>query len=215
MPIDMSRAENAIKEAKEKGKGRNFRQAIDVVLNLKEFDVKDQKNRISSDVVLPRGRGRDASICVIASGDLALRAKDSGCGVLEKQDLETLGKDRKKVKELAAQYDHFVAQADMMPLIGRSLGSVLGPRGRMPRPIPPNANIEAVVQRMAKTVTVKTQRDQTIINSCIGTEDMSDGELAENLNVLVDSVERDLPRGDQNIGSVIVKTTMGPPVRAL
>jgi large subunit ribosomal protein L1 len=85
----------------------------------------------------------------------------------------------------------------------------------MPRPIPPNANIEAVVQRMAKTVTVKTQRDQTIINSCIGTEDMSDGELAENLNVLVDSVERDLPRGDQNIGSVIVKTTMGPPVRAL
>jgi len=215
MPIDVEVAEKAIKEAKEKGKGRNFRQSVDVVLNLKEFDIKDQKNRISTDIVLPMGRGKDIEICVVGSGDLAIRAKEIGTGVLTKEDLEALSKDKKKVKELARKYDFFVAQADMMPLVGRTLGSVLGPRGKMPKPIPPNANITAVVERLRRTVTVKTQRDQAIINSCIGTEEMDDRELAQNLAALVEGVERNLPRGDQNIGSIIVKTTMGSPVRAL
>lgn len=215
MPVDSNVVEKFIKEAKEKGKGRNFRQSVDLILNLKEFDVKDQKNRIASDVVLPRGRGREVSICVIAGGDLALRAKEVGTGVLTKEDLEALGKDRKKVKELSRKYDFFVAQMDMMPHIGRSLGSVLGPRGKMPKPVPPNANIEAVVERLSKTITVRTQREQAIINSCIGSEEMSDKELAENLSAVVESVERNLPRGEDNIRSIIVKTSMGPPVRAL
>lgn len=215
MPVDINVVEKSIKEAKEKGKGRNFRQSVDLILNLKEFDVKDQKNRIASDVVLPRGRGREVSICVIAGGDLALRAKEAGTGVLTKEDLEALGKDKKKVKELSRKYDFFVAQMDMMPQIGRSLGSVLGPRGKMPKPVPPNANIEAVVERLSKTITVRTQREQAIINSCIGSEEMSDKELAENLSAVVESVERNLPRGEDNIGSIIVKTSMGPPVRAL
>lgn len=215
MPIDFEVAEKAIKEAKEKGKGRNFRQSVDVVFNLKEFDIKDQKNRISADIALPSGRGKDIEICVIGSGDLALRAKEIGTGVLTREDLEALSKDKKKVKELARKYDFFVAQADMMPLVGRTLGSVLGPRGKMPKPIPPNANITAVVERLRRTITVKTQRDQAIINSCIGTEEMDDRELAQNLVALVEGVERNLPRGDQNIGSIVVKTTMGSPVRAL
>ncbi len=215
MPVDINVVEKSIKEAKEKGKGRNFRQSVDLILNLKEFDVKDQKNRIASDVVLPRGRGREVSICVIAGGDLALRAKEAGTGVLTKEDLEALGKDKKKVKELSRKYDFFVAQMDMMPQIGRSLGSVLGPRGKMPKPVPPNANIEVVVERLSKTITVRTQREQAIINSCIGSEEMSDKELAENLSAVVESVERNLPRGEDNIGSIIVKTSMGPPVRAL
>lgn len=215
MPINLSTAENAIREAKEKGKGRNFRQSIDLVLNLRDFDVKDQKNRVNQDVVLPNGRGSDIRVCVIAGGDLALRAKEGGAGVLSREDLDTLGKDRKEVKRLASEYDFFVAQADMMPLVGRTLGSVLGPRGKMPKPIPPNANVDGVLTRLSKTVTVRTQRDQAIINSCIGTEAMSDEELAQNMSALVESVERSLPRADQNIGSMLVKTTMGPPVRVM
>ena len=215
MPIELDSATKAIKEAKERGKGRNFRQSIDLIFNLKEFDVKDQKNRINQDVVLPRGLGKDVSICVIATGDLALRARDAKAGVLTRDDLNALGSDRKKVKELANKYDYFVAQADIMPLVGRTLGSVLGPRGKMPKPVPPNANIEAVLNRLSRTITVRTQRDQSIINSCIGTEAMEDKELAQNLAAVVESVERSLPRADQNIASMVVKTTMGPPVRAM
>lgn len=213
MPIDITEAEKAISEAKEKGKGRNFRQSIDVYFNLRDLDVKDQKNRIVRDVLLPKGLGTQRKVCVIASGDLALRSEEAGAGVLTREDLGALAKDRKKVKELANQYDYFVAQADMMPLVGRTLGSVLGPRGKMPKPIPPNASIKGVLTRLANTVTIRTQREQPIINATIGNEEMDDRELAENLAALVESVESALPRGEQNIKSILVKTTMGPPVR--
>ena len=214
MPIDIEVAENLIKEAKDKGKGRNFRQTIDVTFNLKEFDIKDQKNRVNEDVLLPNGRGRDVKICVIAGGDMALRAKELGAGVLNRQDLDSISQDKKKVKDIAGEYDYFIAQVDMMSLVGRSLGSVLGPRGKMPKPVPPNASIDALIERLSKTVTVRTQRDQPIINSSVGTEVMEDGELAENLRSLVEAVERSLPRAEQNIDSIVVKTTMGPPITA-
>ena len=214
MPIEIEVAQNLIKEAKERGKGRNFRQTVDVTFNLKEFDIKDQKNRINEDVLLPNGRGKDIKICVIAGGDMALRAKDLGAGVLMREDLDSISKDKKKVKAISAEYDYFIAQADMMPLVGRSLGSVLGPRGKMPKPVPPNANIDGLIERLSKTVTIRNQRDQPIINSSVGTEAMDDHELAENLRSLVEAVERTLPRADQNIGSIIVKTTMGSPVEA-
>jgi large subunit ribosomal protein L1 len=214
MPIDSEVAQNLIKEAKEKGKGRNFRQTIDVTFNLKEFDIKDQKNRVNEDVLLPNGRGKDVRICVIAGGDMALRAKELGAGVLNRQDLDSISQDKKQVKAIAAEYDYFIAQVDMMSLVGRSLGSVLGPRGKMPKPVPPNASIDALIERLSKTVTIRTQRDQPIINSSIGTEAMEDGDLAENLRSLVEAVERSLPRAEQNIDSIVVKTTMGPPVLA-
>jgi len=214
VPIEIDVAQNLVKEAKERGKGRNFRQTVDVTFNLKEFDVKDQKNRINEDVLLPNGRGRDIKICVVAGGDMALRAKDLGAGVLMREDLDSISKDKKKVKAISAEYDYFIAQADMMPLVGRTLGSVLGPRGKMPKPVPPNANIDGMIERLSKTVTIRTQRDQPIINSSVGTEAMDDRELAENLRSLVEAVERTLPRADQNIGSIVVKTTMGSPVEA-
>lgn len=214
MPIDIEVAQNLIKEAKDKGKGRNFRQTIDVTFNLKEFDIKDQKNRVNEDVLLPNGRGRDVKICVIAGGDMALRAKELGARVLNRQNLDSISKNKKQVKVIAAEYDYFIAQVDMMSLVGRSLGSVLGPRGKMPKPVPPNASIDGIIERLSKTVTIRTQRDQPIINSSIGTEAMEDKKLAENLRSLVEAVERTLPRAEQNIDSIVVKTTMGPPIKA-
>ncbi len=215
MPFEVKAAEEFIKEAKEKGKGRKFQQTVDLIFTLKDVDLKEQGKKIGGDVVLPSGRGRPVKICVIAGGDLGLRAKETGVGVLSREDIAAIGREKKKVKELARQYDFFVAQTDMMPLVGKTLGSVLGPRGKMPKPIPPNADVGAVVARLAKTVTVRTQREQPIINTIIGTEAMSDKELAANFAAVVDSVESTLPRGDQNLDSIIVKTTMGKPVRAL
>ncbi len=215
MPFEVEAAERIIREAKEKGKGRNFQQTVDLILTLKDVDLKEQGKKIGGDVVLPSGRGRPVKICVIAAGDLALRAKETGVDVLTREDIATIGSDKKRAKELARKYDFFVAQADMMPLVGKTLGGVLGPRGKMPKPIPPNADVAAVVARLTKTVTVRTQREQPIINAVIGTEAMSDRDLAANFAAVVESVESTLPRGEQNIGSIIVKTTMGKPVKAL
>ncbi len=212
MPIDIESAKQSIEEAKEKSGDRNFQQSVDAIINLREFDVKDQQNRISADVFLPNGMGREAKICIIGEGDLVLQAKEAGLKVLTKDDLESLSDDRKEVKKLADEYDSFVAQTNMMPQVGRSLGSVLGPRGKMPTPVAPNADLDDVVGRLSNTISIRTQRSQPIINSCIGTEEMSNEDLVQNLNAVVEAVERNLPRGHENVRSVKVKTTMGKPV---
>lgn len=119
----------AVKKAKEESKPRNFTQSIDVVITIKDLDVKKPENRIDEEVLLPNGRGKDVKIAFIADGELALQAKNAGANmVINKGELEEMGKDRKGAKKIANRHDFFVAQADMMPLVGRFLGPVLGPR---------------------------------------------------------------------------------------
>ena len=80
----------------------------------------------------------------------------------------------------------FIAQADMMPLVGKSLGPVLGPRGKMPQPVPANANLAPLVARFQKTVTINT-RDKALFQVYLGTEAMSDEELAANAEAVLNS----------------------------
>jgi len=139
----------AVKKAKEDAKPRNFTQSIDVVINIKDLDVKKPENRIDEEVFLPQGRGKDVRIVFIADGELALQAKNAGADlVITKSDLEELGKDRKEAKRMANTYNFFVAQADMMPLVGRFLGPVLGPRKKMPKPVPASAKPDPIIDRL-------------------------------------------------------------------
>ncbi|MBI4812918.1 MAG: 50S ribosomal protein L1, partial [Methanobacterium sp.] len=127
----------AVKKAKEESQPRNFTQSVDVVITIKDLDVKKPENRIDEEVLLPNGRGKDVKIAFIADGELALQAKNAGADmVINKGELEEMGKDRKEAKKIANRLDFFVAQADMMPLVGRFLGPVLGPRKKMPKPVP-------------------------------------------------------------------------------
>ena len=49
----------AVKKAKEESKPRNFTQSVDVVITIKDLDVKKPENRIDEEVFLPNGRGKD------------------------------------------------------------------------------------------------------------------------------------------------------------
>ena len=142
MPIDIKEIIEAVKEAKEKAKERKFKESIDLSISFKNLDLKKPENRISAEVTLPHPINKPVKVCVIASGDLEVRAKNEGIdSVLSRTDLEKFLSDRKAAKKLAKQFDFFLAQVDLMPLVGRSLGPVLGPRGKMPKPIPPTADV--------------------------------------------------------------------------
>ena len=93
---------NAVKEAKEQSKPRNFTESVDIIINVRDLDVKKPENRFSEEVVLPKGRGKQVKLGVIADGELIVQAKEAGVAlVLNKQDLEELGKDRKQVSVYA------------------------------------------------------------------------------------------------------------------
>ena len=139
----------AVKEAKEQSKPRNFTQSVDMIINVRDLDVKKPENRFNEEVTLPNGRGKDVKIGVIADGELIVQAKDAGVAlVINKDDLEALGKDRKQAKSAANSVDFFIAQADMMPLVGRFLGPILGPRNKMPKPVPASIKLDPLLERL-------------------------------------------------------------------
>ena len=211
MPIDEEAILEALREMRARTRKRNFKQSVELLVSLRDVDLRKPENRIRELVELPHGLGKEARVCVIASGDAALRAKRAGLEVLDKEQLEAMAGDKKAAKKLAKQYDYFVAEAPLMPLIGRILGPVLGPRGKMPTPVPPTADFAKVVERLKKTVRVVAWKAPHVYCR-VGTEDMDDKALAENVNAVIKVLEDKLPRGLSNIKSVYVKMTMGPAV---
>jgi len=213
MPLNMKNILAAVKETKSKSTKRQFSQSIELAINLQNIDMKKPEGRIQELIELPNPVGKERKVCVIASGEMALKAKKAGASlVLEKGDLETLVGDKKKQKGLANNYDVFIAEAPLMPLVGRSLGATLGPRGKMPTPVPPNANIKEQIERHRKIVLVR-MRGQPVLQCRIGSEDMADQEIVENIQAVVRRIEGKLKRGIKNVRSVYLKTSMGSPVK--
>jgi large subunit ribosomal protein L1 len=91
---------------------------------------------------------------------------------------------------------------------------MLGPRGKMPTPVPPTAPVEDVVTRHRRLVRIRV-RDQPSIKCRIGTEDMSEDELADNALAVVSAVEAKLPKGPKNVDNIRLKATMGPSVKVV
>lgn len=199
----------AVKKALESAPQRNFGESVELAFNLKNVDLSIPKNRVDEEIQLPKGRGRTPKIAIFASGELATRARGVADVVVQPDQIEELSGDKRRARKLANDMSFFVAEAPLMPTIGRTLGTVLGPRGKMPRPIPPNADPTGVVNLLKNTVRVRS-RDRRTFHAAIGTRTMTPEDLADNAFLVIDRVVKKLERGDQNIQSVFVKTTMGP-----
>ncbi|MEF8781076.1 MAG: 50S ribosomal protein L1 [Haloferacaceae archaeon] len=203
--------EEAVTRALEEAPPRQFRETVDLAINLRDLDLNDPSNRVDESVVLPAGTGQDTVIVVFAEGETAVRAREVADEVLDSDDLEELGDDDDAAKDLADDTDFFVAEANLMQDIGRYLGTVLGPRGKMPTPLQPDDDVVETVNRMKNTVQLRS-RDRRTFHTRVGAEDMSAEEIADNIDVIIRRLEADLEKGPLNIDSVYVKTTMGPAV---
>jgi len=213
MPLDKKTLLTAIKEVKSKSKERKFTQSVDLILDIKELDMKAPEGRIQQIVELPHVTGKPNKICVFATGELAFKAKASSADiVIEKADLESLLGKKKELRKLGNTYDVFISEAPLMALVGRTFGPVLGPRGKLPIPVPPNVNIKEEIEKHRKTVRIR-MRNQPIIQVQIGTEDMKDEDLVDNILAVLRFLDGKLKRGLKNIKFLFIKTSMGTPVK--
>jgi len=213
MPLDKKTLLDAVKEAKAKSGEKKFNQSIELILDIKEIDMKSPEGRIQQVVELPHVTGKPNKILVIASGELALKARKAKVvKVMEKADLEGLAGKKKELRKLANNYDVFLSEAPLMPLVGRILGPVLGPRGKLPVPVPPNAEIAGLITKHRKTVLVR-MRNQPVIQCPVGTENMAEAEVVDNIQAVLRVLEGKLKRGLKNIKFAFIKTSMGTPVK--
>ena len=213
MPLDNKTISNAIKQAKEKSGEKKFNQTVDLILDITEIDMKSPEGKIQEVVELPHATGKPNKVVVIAQGEFALKAKNAQADyVIDRADLDSLNGKKKELRKLASDYDIFISEAPLMPLVGRILGPVLGPRGKMPIPVPPNADIAALIKKHRNTVVVR-MRNQPIIQVSVGTQQMNDEQLVENTMTILRVLDGKLKRGLKNVKYVFIKTSMGEPVK--
>lgn len=199
----------SIGKALELGKKRRFKQSVDLIVVFRDFDAKGPGGRLREIVFLPRKPPKEARVCVVAEGDMALKAKEAGVPVYTRADLQEFRRDRKKAKKVAQQCDWVLVRVDLMGMAGASLGPALGPRGKAPTPVPLNADIAQLIERYKSAVWVRV-RGQPQVMCRVGTEDMRPEDIAENVKAVLSAIENRI--GRQKIAKVIVKKTMGIPV---
>lgn len=202
----------AIKDALENAQERKFVESVDITFTIKDVDLKNPNNRIKEEIRLPSGRGRELKIAMFAAGEAATKAKGAGIHVFTPQEIEEFGGQKGKAKKMANSFDFFLSEVPHMGLIGRYLGIVLGPRGKMPRPVPPTLDPAAIAAGLKSTVVVKSG-DRMTFHAAIGTAKQSQEELAANAMAIYNRVISKLERGIGNIRSLYIKTSMGPAQR--
>lgn len=199
----------AIKDALESAPKRKFVESVDIAFTIRDVDLKNPNNRIQEEIRLPSGRGKEIQIAMFAASDAARKAKAAGLHVIDPSDIEELGKNKGKAKKLANTFDFFLSEVPHMGLIGRYLGVVLGPRGKMPRPVPPVLDPAVIAAGLQSTTVIKS-RDKVTFQASFGTCSQSHEELLKNAMEVYNRVTSKLERGVGNIRSLYIKTSMGP-----
>jgi len=204
----------AIRLAKENSKKRNFLQSVELVLAISGLDLRKPENRIRMVIRLPHKSTKEKKVAVFADGAVADLAEKAGADrVIRDRELDDLAGSKKDIKKLANEFDFFLAEPRFMAKIGRMMGSVLGPRNKMPQILPPNADVKNMVEGLRSSVSINV-RNNPMVAVAIGTEDMDDEKLAENALTVIENVQNKLPE-KAYIKKIYVKTTMGPSIRIL
>jgi large subunit ribosomal protein L1 len=207
--------EEAVRRAVIEAPARKFSESVDLAINLHNLDLSQPGNRVDAEIILPHGVGKPAKIAVFAAGETALRAKSVGADrIIAPEEIKALGEDKRSARKLADEYKFFIAETQFMPAIGKSLGPILGKRGKMPTPLPPVQDVTIQITRMRNMIRIRS-RDRPTFHLTVGTRNMDVKDLAENIDAVISKLEQTLKDGKQNLKSVYVKTTMGPAIRVV
>jgi len=205
----------AVKTALDTAPERKFQESVDITINLKNIDLAQPKNRIDETILLPHGVGTAVKVAVLGKGEITTQAKAAGADlIISPEEIERLGGEPREARKIASEYRFFLAETSVMGQVGRWLGPRLGPRGRMPTPIPTGTDVRPIIERLRSSVKIRS-KDKKVFHARVGSTGMAPEQIAENVDAVMKRIETVLEQGSQNIRSVYVKTTMGPAVRLI
>jgi large subunit ribosomal protein L1 len=209
--MDKKQLLTAIQKALEDKGKRKFTQSVEIIINARGVDFSKSENRVNLDIPLPKGKGgKELKVAVIGDEATTAQAKKAGADlIILPNEIESY-KEPKKLKELAENYS-LLAQPNQMAAVAKSLGQVLGKKGKLPKPIV--GNIAQLIDSAKRSVRVTTKgKYLPVLQAFIGTENMSAEDLVENAEAVYEAVKNKIG-GDGNIKSVYVKLTMGKPAK--
>lgn len=220
--LDAAINHSVIKKEGFKDKVRKFDESIDLIMNFKDINLKDPKQRIDKEIILPNNIMTEdrPNICVIASDEILLEAKNLGLETMDKDGLIKLNNEEKKYKKkFVKKYKFFVVEDKMMPNVARYLARFLGPLGKMPKPFPSGygiisnpSDLNVAIDRYLKVIRIQLKK-QPLIQVKIGKKSMDKDKIFENMKAIVEYVADQMPHKYNNIKSMFLKTTMGQPIK--
>lgn len=210
--IDKELLIEKIRDAKKISRKRKFEQSMELIITIKDLDLKKPENRMLLTFKLPRSLRKKRKICVFSEGPFAEEARKLGADkVITKAMIEELAGKKREIKKIAEKYDFFLAQPQLMGLIGKYFGFALGPRGKMPSIVSDISQLKERIDTLRNSVRIHLRKNP---EACciIGTEKMDNESLAVNAMAVISGVYNKI-REKAKIGKIYVKTTMGKPVR--
>lgn len=217
--MDKNQVLEAIKKIKESSKKRNFAQTYDLIINLKNIDLKKPDNHVDFFLSLPNGIGKKVKVCALIGPELKDEATKNCDQVILASDFPKYANDKKLIKKLAEENSYFIAQANIMAKVATTFGKILGVRQKMPNPkagciVPPKALLKPLVDKLQKLIRISAKK-QLIIHLKIGSEKMNDDEVVENIIAVYNSLIHNLPGEKNNIKNIFLKLTMSKPVKVM
>lgn len=197
---------DALKEVR-KGDKRKFDQTVDLLISLRGIDLRrDSINVIST---IPHAFS-EKKVCGF------LETKSDLIKTITKPEFDKY-KEKKALKVLVRDFDFFISSPKLMPAVATAFGKALGPAGKMPSPQlgvvmqeTPEA-IKTLLARISKSIKIRAK--EPAIKIAIGKESMSDDHLMQNIKTVFNDIVNVLPAKKENIRKVMIKTTMGAPVK--
>lgn len=196
----------AVKKLRD-GKKRKFDQSVDLIVNLKLFDVRRESFNVF--VSVPN-KVKEKKIAGF------LEKKSEFIDTITNDDLGKY-KDKNEAKKLISKYDFFIANAKLMPAVATSLGRVLGPADKMPSPklgiliSEEEKAIKALLNKINSTIRVKVK--EASIKFSVGKESLKDEQIVQNLVAAYHKVLESLPKKKENIKNISIKLSMGKPIK--
>ncbi|MFH1359206.1 MAG: hypothetical protein ABIH37_04930 [archaeon] len=185
---------------------RKFNQTVDLIVNLREFEVK--KHGFNIFVQVPH-KIKDKKVAGFFEKDSKI------IDVITKENFARY-KEKKDIKKLVDSYDFFVANAKLMPAVATNFGRILGPVGKMPSPqlgVLPNedeSTIKTLISKINSNIRIRVKEPSLKVG--VAKESLKDDEIVENIQTVYKKILENLPKGIDNIRSIKIKLTMGKPV---
>mmetsp|Transcript_18119 Transcript_18119/g.37054 ORF Transcript_18119/g.37054 Transcript_18119/m.37054 type:complete len:218 (+) Transcript_18119:75-728(+) len=207
---DLSKAVNKILEHSEKKK-KKFLESVELQIGLKNYDPKKDK-RFSGNILLPFSTKEEKKVAIIGDALHLAQAKSLNLDAYGIEDLKKFNKQKKVIKKFAKKYDFFLASDSVIKIIPRILGPGLNKVGKFPSPISHSENVTEKISNLKRNVKFELKK-VLCMGILVGNVGMKTEEIVQNLMISINFLASLLKKNWQNIGSLYVKSTMGPPVK--